>query len=57
MQNTNSRNRFDKKDSLELGEKAEGYFVEMARQSGWQVSPSSKNENIDEHWDYQITKG
>ena len=56
MQNTNSRNRFDKKDSLELGEKAEGLFVEMARQSGWQVSASSKDENIDEHWDYRIAK-
>ena len=56
MQNSNSRNRFDKKDSLELGEKAEGLFVEMARQSGWQVSASSKDENIDEHWDYLIEK-
>ena len=57
MQNVNSRNRFDKKDSLELGEKAEGLFAEIARYSGWQVSPSSKNENIDEHWDFHIVKG
>ena len=56
MQSTNSRNRFDKKDSLELGEKAERLFVEIARQAGWQVSPSSKDENIDEHWDFQIAK-
>ena len=56
MQNTNSRNRFDKKDSLELGEKAEGLFVEIARRLGWQVSPSSKDENIDEHWDFLIEK-
>ena len=57
MQHTNSRNRFDKKDSLELGEKAENLFMEMARQAGWQVSPSSKDENIDEHWDFHIIKG
>jgi hypothetical protein len=56
MQSSNSRNRFDKKDSLELGEKAEGLFMEMARQSGWQASPSSKDENIDEHWDFRISK-
>jgi hypothetical protein len=57
MQSTNSRNRFDKKDSLELGEKAEGKFVEIARHAGWQVSPSSKDENIDQHWDFCIIKG
>lgn len=57
MQNTNSRNRFGKKDSLELGEKAEELFVGMARQLGWQVSESAKDENIDEHWDYRIAKG
>ena len=56
MQSTNSRNRFDKKDSLELGERAEGLFVNIARQFGWQVSASSKDENIDEHWDYHIEK-
>ncbi|MBI5963388.1 MAG: hypothetical protein HY863_07945 [Chloroflexi bacterium] len=56
MQSANSRNRFDKKDSLELGEKAEAHFVELARQSGWKVSASSKAENIDEHWDYRIEK-
>jgi len=56
MQSTNSRNRFDKKDSLELGEKAEGLFVEMARQTGWQISPSSKDENMDEHWDFHLSK-
>ena len=56
MQSTNSRNRFDKKDSLELGEKAEGLFAEIARRSGWQISPSSKSENIDEHWDFHISK-
>jgi hypothetical protein len=56
MQSSNSRNRFDKKDSLELGERAEVLFVEMAKQLGWQVSPSSRDENIDGHWDFHISK-
>ena len=56
MHSTNSRNRFDKRDSLELGEKAEAHFVEIARRSEWKVSGSSKAENIDEHWDYHIEK-
>jgi len=51
---SNSRNRFDKKDSLELGEKAEGLFAEIAQRSGWRVSPSAQDENIDGHWDFQI---
>ncbi len=57
MQNANSRNHFDKKDSLELGERAEACFAEIARRSGWKVSASSKAENIDEHWDFHIVNG
>jgi hypothetical protein len=57
MQSANSRNRFDKKDSLELGEKAERLFAEMAKKLAYQVSPSSQDENINEHWDFQIAKG
>jgi hypothetical protein len=56
MLSANSRNRFDNKDSLELGEKAEGLFVEVARQAGWLVFPSTKDENIDDHWDFRISK-
>ncbi len=56
MQHANSRNRFDKKDSLELGERAEALFATLAKKLGWKVSPSSKDENIDEHWDFLIEK-
>lgn len=56
MQSLNSKNRFDKKDSLELGEKAEGLFILMAVRQGWKISASSNVENIDEHWDYLIEK-
>ncbi len=54
MQSTNSRNRFDKKDSLEIGEHAEHVFILLAVKLGWKISASSKDENIDEHWDYLI---
>ncbi len=56
MQAVNSKNRFDKKDSLELGEKAEGLFILIAVKHGWKISASTREQNIDEHWDYLIEK-
>jgi hypothetical protein len=56
MQSTNSKNRFDKKDSLELGDSAEELFILMAVRLGWKISASTKDENIEEHWDYLIEK-
>ncbi len=52
----NSRNKFDTKDSLELGEHAENLFIVLAVRLGWKVSASSKDENIEDHWDYLIEK-
>jgi hypothetical protein len=52
----NSRNKFDTKDSLELGEHAEHLFIILAVKLGWKISASSKEENINEHWDYLIEK-
>ena len=56
MPHANSRNKFDKKDSLELGERAEARFAVLAGKLGWRVSASAKAENIDEHWDFLIEK-
>jgi len=53
----NARNKFDKKDSLEIGEHAEDMFILTAVKSGWKVSASTQTENIDEHWDFLIEKG
>ena len=39
-----------------LGERAEALFAILAKNLGWKVSPSSKDENIDEHWDFLIEK-
>ncbi len=56
MPTVNFRNRFDKKDSLELGENAEVAFIEMAKARGWKISAATKEQNIDEHWDFRIEK-
>lgn len=56
MQSTNSRNRFDKKDSLELGNKAEELFILTAVKQGWKIWASTNDENIGEHWDFLIEK-
>ncbi|HCB01539.1 MAG TPA: hypothetical protein DEP19_04075 [Anaerolineae bacterium] len=52
----NSRNRYDKKDSLELGRRAEDAFARLAIQHGFKVTASSGKENIDEHIDYVIER-
>jgi hypothetical protein len=52
----NSRNKYDKKDSLELGQGAESQFAELAMKHGWIISPASGQSNINEHFDYLMTK-
>jgi hypothetical protein len=56
MPTANSRNRFDKKDSLAQGNHAEDLFVLTAVKDGWKISASTKEQNIDEHWDFLIEK-
>lgn len=53
----NHRNQFDKRDSLEQGERAEKSFTQTATSRGWEVSASPELENIERHWDYLICKG
>jgi len=52
----NSRNRYDKKDSLELGQNAENLFAITARKHGWTVEPASSSGNKHEHFDYIMSK-
>ena len=56
MYTRNKRNRYDKKDSLELGHKAEGSFASLAQRQGWAVIEASKTGNIEDHYDYEISK-
>ena len=48
------RNRYDKRDSLEIGEKAEALFSRLARSKGWCVTVAPEDGNIDAHWDFLI---
>jgi len=52
----NSRNRYDKKDSLELGQKAEEQFARLAVKQGFRIAPSPERANIDEHFDYLMER-
>jgi hypothetical protein len=53
----NVRNQYDRKDCLELGQKAEIIFAKMAAERGWEIKSVSATENIDDHFDYRIKKG
>jgi hypothetical protein len=52
----NSRNKYDKKDSLELGQSAESSFVQSAIKHGWTIESASEESNINEHFDYIMSK-
>ena len=52
----NSRNRYDKKDSLELGQNAESRFAASAIKHGWMVEPAPEDGNINEHFDYIMSR-
>ena len=52
----NSRNRYDKKDSLELGQNAESLFAKSALKHGWLIEPASEASNKNEHFDYIMNK-
>jgi hypothetical protein len=57
MSTHNRRNKFDRKDSLELGQSAESRFASLARKRGWAVIEASITGNIEDHYDYEISKG
>lgn len=52
----NARNRYDKKDSLELGQKAEDQFARLALKQGFTIVASTRRGNIDEHFDYVMER-
>ncbi len=51
------RNRYDTRDCLEIGERAEDAFARIARKRGWKVTIASGYANINDHWDLLIEKG
>ena len=52
----NSRNRYDKKDSLELGRRAEDRFARLAVINGFKIEASSERANMDGHFDYVMER-
>jgi len=50
----NVRNQYDRKDCLEVGQKAEDIFAKIAAERGWEVKSATAAENIDDHFDYRI---
>jgi hypothetical protein len=52
----NSRNRYDTKDSLELGQKAEDEFARLAVKQGFAIAASAGRDNMDEHFDYVMER-
>jgi hypothetical protein len=50
------RNKYDKKDCLEVGLAAEESFKEIALREGWSVQDSSRYQNMNDHVDVIISK-
>ena len=50
----NRRNKYDHKDSLEIGDNAEEMFKKIAIKKGWSIQEATQRQNIDEHWDFLI---
>jgi len=50
------RNKFDNKDSLEIGTSAEKDFFILAKGLRWSVKRADKNQDMNEHWDFEIEK-
>ena len=57
MYSSNRRNQYDKKDSLELGDKAEVVFKRLAEKRDWNLADATFDENVNEHWDFLMVKG
>jgi hypothetical protein len=53
----NKRNKYDKRDCLEIGQEAEAVFAGLAAQKGWRVTAASNYANVNDHWDVLIEKG
>lgn len=56
MSTQNRRNKYDRMDSFELGRDAESRFASLARKRGWTVTEASTTGNIEEHYDFEISK-
>ena len=56
MQPSNRRNKYDHKDSLEIGDNAQLLFLEIAGKKRLVIAPATKEQDIHEHWDFKIVQ-
>ncbi len=57
MNRVSKRNKYDHKDSLEIGDSAQNQFAKIARRKSWRVTPAPGECDRNEHWDFLIEKG
>lgn len=50
------KNKYDRRDSNEIGIKAQDKFIIVAQNLGWVVSIATFNQDVNEHWDVRISK-
>ncbi len=44
-------------NSMREGRKAEALFARVAQARGWHVQEANHDQDVDEHWDFLITRG
>lgn len=48
------RNKYDKKDSLEMSLSSSELFLEAGKKHGWTCVEATREQDMNEHWDYRI---
>jgi len=54
---TLTRNKYDKRDSLEISLSSSESFFRAGEKLGWVVAESTQEQDMNEHWDYRIFFG
>lgn len=52
----NRKNQYDHRDCLEIGDKAEELLCKIFESKGYKAIKANKNQDINEHWDYEFSK-
>ena len=56
MYSPNRRNQYDRRDALELGDKAQDAFSGLADERGWKLTEATTEQDINEHWDFLMAR-
>lgn len=54
---TLTRNQYDKKDSLEMSLASSELFLRAGKNHGWICVEASREQDMNEHWDYRVFFG